>query len=48
MADDISRCPAGHLANRYGQCGVRSCAHTYLGRHDGVGPAGPDRSDDDE
>jgi hypothetical protein len=41
-------CPNGHPANTSGQCGDRSCAHTYLGRHDGIGPAGPDQTEDDE
>lgn len=40
-----STCPNGHAANTSGQCGIRGCAHTYLGRHDGAGPAGSDRPD---
>jgi hypothetical protein len=43
-----STCPNGHPTNSSCQCGVRNCPHTYLGRHDGIGPAGPGKTGDDE
>jgi hypothetical protein len=48
MSTNNPTCPACHPANSSGQCGDRNCAHTYLGRHDGIGPAGPDQTGDDE